>query len=109
MFDIFEVHAPRHARWRWRRVAGDRDTIFSTLRSRGASARVAVAAYRDTRLFVCLSYERESRFVPSVKLGVLWWLLASVLKDTRGKPARDKKRWQSCCNKQLAAQVLIRA
>ena len=34
MFDIFEVHAPRRPAWRW-------------------------GAYRDTGLFVCLSYERE--------------------------------------------------
>ena len=40
MFDIFEVHAPRRPAWRW-------------------------GAYRDTGLFVCLSYERESRFEPS--------------------------------------------
>ena len=34
IFDIFEVHAPRRPAWRW-------------------------GAYRDTGLFVCLSYERE--------------------------------------------------
>jgi len=34
--------------------------VFSIFpRSRAASARVAVAAYRDTGLFICLSYERE--------------------------------------------------
>ena len=44
-----------------------------------ASARVVVAAYGDTGLSVCLSYERESRFVLSVK----WcgeWIKVACLK-----------------------------
>ena len=65
MFDIFEVQAPRRPAWRW-------------------------GAYRDTGLFVCLSYEREraASRPPSSRVANT---LASVLKDTSIQPAR-----QSC-------------